>query len=316
MNFKKIILIPLAFAIALALLLSLISCAPRAQVNLLEASNQNSPIQPTSSSTDFYLMSLQHKITLPEPWSIEEFGQDEYRFRLGEDVIGGMFLVGFYDQNHKNGLPNHSEIIKSEKINSKLGEGNLYILNRSTPSAELNKNEWFEIHAIIPTQFDKGLAYAIWFQSPTEKDRKIIPDDVQINSVKEVINSIEMTGQKKPLKPYNYVDNTYNFSLTFPAEWEGKYVIEERDKGIIVHYLQKEVPEMQASLFSVSVRDKKDWEKDKDQPGTGAKIGENKDLIFVLNLPFDNPFEGKLKEEYGNMVKEVKEKIAPTFRTK
>lgn len=292
-------------------LLGSTACTKTSEVNSTPAV-VSSPASNEGSEKSIYFMSQQHKINLPETWSVEETAQNEYRFKEGDKIVGGMYLVGYYDQNDMNAIPNHSDIVQSEKIENVLGKGTLYVIKRSEPAASQASKEWYEIFAVIPTQFDKGLAYTIWFQASDEKEREVMPSVIQIDNFKQIVGSLKMTSEKRPLQSYHYVDKTYGFALTLPANWENKYVIETRDKGIVVHYLHKEMTEIQADLFSITAWDKNEWEKEKDKPGSGRKIGEGKDYVFVLNLPFDNPFEGEQQKEYGNMVQEVQQ-IMGTF---
>lgn len=100
------------------------------------------------------------KFTLPTNWvkrgnESEIFFDDE-----NKQTIGGISVVGYYG-NYVASLPNHSEILSTEDIDSHLGKGKLFILERSNSAASNNPKTWNEIHAIIPTN-KNNRAYDIW----------------------------------------------------------------------------------------------------------------------------------------------------------
>ena len=84
----------------------------------------------------------------------EVFFDDE-----NKQTVGGISIVGFY-ADYGASLPNHSKILSTEDIDSSLGKGKLYTLERSNPAASDNPKTWNEIHAIIPAN-KNNMAYDI-----------------------------------------------------------------------------------------------------------------------------------------------------------
>ncbi|UZQ51236.1 hypothetical protein [Clostridium kluyveri] len=69
-------------------------------------------------------------------------------------------MIG-YNGDYGSTLPNHSETLKSEDINTSLGKGKLFTLKRSNSAASNDSTTWTEVHAIIPYN-KNNLAYDFW----------------------------------------------------------------------------------------------------------------------------------------------------------
>ncbi|MFL0247119.1 hypothetical protein [Candidatus Clostridium stratigraminis] len=97
--------------------------------------------------------------TLPSNW-VKRGNESEIFFdNENKQTVGGISVVGYYG-DYGASLPNHSEILSTENIDSSLGKGKLFTLELSNPAASNNPKTWKEIHAIIPTNNDR--AYDIW----------------------------------------------------------------------------------------------------------------------------------------------------------
>lgn len=77
-----------------------------------------------------------------------------------KQIVGGIERVGYYG-NYNAALPNHSETLSIKNINTCLGKGKLFALERSNPASSGSNVTWNEFHAIIPI-YNKNLAYDIW----------------------------------------------------------------------------------------------------------------------------------------------------------
>ena len=100
------------------------------------------------------------KFTLPANWT--KRGNESAIFFDDENkqTVGGISVVGYY-YDYGASLPNHSKILSTEDIDSSLGKGKLFTLERSNPAASNNPKTWNEIHAIIPVN-NNNMAYDIW----------------------------------------------------------------------------------------------------------------------------------------------------------
>jgi len=88
-----------------------------------------------------------------------------------EQIRGEITLVGFYN-NYPSGLPNHSEILTEEDIDSALGTGKIYVLERSHPAASGNQEKWQEVYAVIPIS-NKDLAYLFWIKADPQESLEV-----------------------------------------------------------------------------------------------------------------------------------------------
>ena len=100
------------------------------------------------------------EFTYPKGWTKRGSGKEVFFDDENKQPLGGITLVGYYD-DYQTTLPNHSKILNTEDIDTGLGEGKLFTLERDHPAAAGNKEIWTEIHAIIPVN-KNNLAYDIW----------------------------------------------------------------------------------------------------------------------------------------------------------
>jgi hypothetical protein len=100
------------------------------------------------------------KFTLPTNWTKGGNESEIFFYDENKQTIGGISVVGYYG-DYGASLPNHSKILSSEDIDSSLGKGKLFTLERSNPAASNNPNKWNEIHTIIPVN-NNNMAYDIW----------------------------------------------------------------------------------------------------------------------------------------------------------
>lgn len=104
-------------------------------------------------------------------------------YKRGKQV-GAIEIYGYYGEGSGSGRPNHSSIVRFEDIKSGLGNGNLYVLERSMPAASKDQRTWIEYYAIFPIKgFD--LAYNVWIDSDDlESDLMAMKNILQNLSVK------------------------------------------------------------------------------------------------------------------------------------
>lgn len=98
--------------------------------------------------------------TLPSNWSKRVDGNEVFFDDENNQTVGGISLAGYYG-DYDSALPNHSETMSTEDIDTSLGKGKLYTLERSEPAASNNTKTWTEVHAIIPVVENKR-AYDVW----------------------------------------------------------------------------------------------------------------------------------------------------------
>lgn len=102
------------------------------------------------------------KFTLPENW-VKRVNENEIFFDdKNKQTVGGISLIGYYG-DYDASLPNHSKILNTDEIDTSLGKGTLFALERSNPAAANSSQVWNEIHAIIPVN-QSNLAYDIWIK--------------------------------------------------------------------------------------------------------------------------------------------------------
>lgn len=101
-------------------------------------------------------------VTLPTAWTRKGNENEIFFNDENKQTVGGISLVGYYNY-YNTTLPNHSEILNMEDINTSIGKGKLFTLKRSNPAASNNNETWNEMHAIIPAN-KNNLAYDIWIK--------------------------------------------------------------------------------------------------------------------------------------------------------
>lgn len=127
------------------------------------------------------LAQKKYKITIPSTWSIAQ-GDDYYsqfsiRFIKDNNIIAGI--------EFQNGLPNHSELLKSEEITSNIGKGKIYVYRLTSPAAAKIQKEWYTIIALI-NETDNEYPYYIFLLSK----EALLDNDMFL--LKNIIESIEI----------------------------------------------------------------------------------------------------------------------------
>lgn len=117
-------------------------------------------------------------IVVPAGWSKKYDGALEIEFLNEKGATqGGFFRVGYYaNQPLHSSLPNHSQELSIEDVDTPLGKGKLVVLERDHPAASGNNEVWQEIHTIIPIVNEK-LAYDFWLKVDglsTEKTKAVL----------------------------------------------------------------------------------------------------------------------------------------------
>ena len=102
------------------------------------------------------------RITYPSNWTKRGDENEIFFDDENKQTVGGISLVGYYGNNNA-ALPNHSETLDSEDINTNIGKGKLFTLKRSNPAASNNNETWNEVHAIIPSN-KNNVAYDFWIK--------------------------------------------------------------------------------------------------------------------------------------------------------
>ncbi len=106
----------------------------------------------------------------------------------------------------------------------------------------------------------------------------------------------------------------FDYTLSMPANWKGKYGIEQYADRVTINYFHptgKIAPTSGPILFGISVRTLAEWEVDQKGPhGIGLLTRDG--VVFVENIGLDNPLNGTEAEEFQQMAGQVKD-IVRTF---
>jgi hypothetical protein len=121
-----------------------------------------------------------------------------------------------------------------------------------------------------------------------------------------------------------YENVKYNFTLTLPNSWDGKYEVVDRiieanniENIDFINIANKEAG-WGGVLFTIQIWSQDKWSTDGVDEAKNiqiSKIGEKEDKIFSLSTPSDvnyNVSNEKLKAEYASMWDDIKT-IKPTF---
>ncbi len=129
-----------------------------------------------------------------------------------------------------------------------------------------------------------------------------------------------MIGANVPTIPYT--NTQYNFTMTLPASWEGKYEVVDNVSGFAGHnldFINKATK--YGILFTISVWSTKFWEEhEKEIHGQirATKIGEQGDHVYIFHTPSDvqyDPSDDKATEDYQTMFRDV-QAIRGSFKIK
>ncbi|MGF7047889.1 hypothetical protein J2T13_002395 [Paenibacillus sp. DS2015] len=110
-----------------------------------------------------------------------------------------------------------------------------------------------------------------------------------------------------------YQNTTYNFTLTLPKSWEGKYEVRDRVSDRAGHNLDfiNKVTKT-GTLFTISVWSKEFWQANEaDISGMipAEKVGEKGNNVYIYHPPTDVQYDSsdeKAMEDYLTMSKDVK----------
>jgi len=138
----------------LLVVLSGCGTTPKVPASTVAKPNVASTNATANIANDYRLIS-----ELTDGWKIILSGENKGQIIKDGEPVGLIEIVGNYEGT--TGLPNHSSIIRSENIVSELGNGKLYILDRSMPAASPDQKTWTEIYTLVPIN-EQNLAFSIW----------------------------------------------------------------------------------------------------------------------------------------------------------
>lgn len=157
------------FIIGVFVILLLSGCSADKKIT----ASANSRVQNTTSKSDNPVDLNSLHIALPSGWTKRGNESEIFFDNENKQAVGGISVLGYY--NNYPTLPNHSETIKSEDINTALGSGKLFTLKRSEPAASGSNKTWTEMHALIPIN-DRNLEYDFWIIGNRDMLLKILKD--------------------------------------------------------------------------------------------------------------------------------------------
>jgi hypothetical protein len=158
LNFKR----PLAVIITGIILSGFIVSNSSNNTVVKANANTSEEIKGNKSTIDLSKLEFSY----PKGWTKRVYENEIFFDEENKQTVGGITLVGYYG-DYQTTLPNHSEILTTEDVDTGLGKGKLFTLERDYPAAAGNNEIWIEIHAIIPVS-KNNLAYDIWVKG--EKD--------------------------------------------------------------------------------------------------------------------------------------------------
>jgi hypothetical protein len=151
-NFKKF----LAIIITSIVLFGVTGCS--GNVNRTARSNSKAVKKTVKNDDNINLNKL--NITYPSKWTKRGNENEIFFDDENKHTVGGISMIGYYG-NYNSTLPNHSTILNTEDIDTGIGKGKLFTINRSNSAAANDNKTLNEIHAIIPAN-KNNLAYDIW----------------------------------------------------------------------------------------------------------------------------------------------------------
>ncbi|GLI05968.1 hypothetical protein YDYSG_19980 [Paenibacillus tyrfis] len=121
-----------------------------------------------------------------------------------------------------------------------------------------------------------------------------------------------------------YTNKPFNFSLTIPASWKGKYEVVEKEEGVYFYFLPENKALEKAELFDIQVWGTEvEWNEWWDRGGKDMgvpfeKVGILNGQVFIKAGPTEAIYQGspdakKDGEEYDKLLKDI-ETIAKSFR--
>lgn len=131
-----------------------------------EAGKLSSVPGETADPAPFNFDKVEFKVTgdMPEGWKVFFPVKNQGQIFKGNERIGSVEIYGYYGDESGSGRPNHSSIVGVEDIQSGLGKGKLYILERDRSTASQSPRTWIEYYAIVPIE-GYSLAYNVWIEA-------------------------------------------------------------------------------------------------------------------------------------------------------
>lgn len=153
--------------------------------NTSEAAKPNLVSGEAPDSTPFNFDKVEFKVTgdMPEGWKVFFPVKNQGQIFKGNKQIGSLEIYGYYGDESGSGRPNHSSIVSVENIQSGLGKGKLYKLERDRSTASQSPRTWIEYYAIVPIE-GYNLAYNVWIEAEDlDSDLRTMKNILQILGV-------------------------------------------------------------------------------------------------------------------------------------
>jgi hypothetical protein len=151
----------LALICSVLVLEILLGCkSPHVAVSTFGRSSDTVKTNETSVNADYKVIG-----ELPDSWEVSLSEENKGQILTKGSPVGFIEVIGYAGET--TALPNHSVIVRSEDIESALGNGRLYILERSTPAASLVTKSWTEYYALIPIE-GRNFAFSVCIDTDNE----------------------------------------------------------------------------------------------------------------------------------------------------
>jgi hypothetical protein len=151
----------LALICSVLVLEILLGCkSPHVAVSTFGRSSDTVKTNETSVNADYKVIG-----ELPDSWEVSLSEENKGQILKKGSPVGFIEVIGYAGET--TALPNHSVIVRSEDIESALGNGRLYILERSTPAASLVTKSWTEYYALIPIE-GRNFAFSVCIDTDNE----------------------------------------------------------------------------------------------------------------------------------------------------
>lgn len=122
-------------------------------------------------------------------------------------------------------------------------------------------------------------------------------------TINQNTNQVPISNTNNAPRDFTYTDNTFGFTLTFPATW-ADYKVNKMKDGVTFGFIGQEM------LFSVAVYTKDEWQRIKSEEGpTPTYLGENTQNVFGYAQAQD-----ALNTTINDRMKEIPD-IIKTFKT-
>jgi hypothetical protein len=98
----------------------------------------------------------------------------------------------------------------------------------------------------------------------------------------------------------------YEYTLTMPENWAGKYEI--REAGGINWFDYSVSPDLKSELFSLAAVPESEWKTIQQEPGYhGEELLSMDGVVFKFSFALDNPYTDSQAEEFQQMTGQVRE---------